>query len=441
MASPRNRRPGFSRRAQYGFFLGYVFAVAGSLVAAALLALSTFDPSTFAALRLALAEVTTPISTGVGVIGRGFISIPGAIGDHFALQQRNAALRKQIEDSNALLMRARALSYDNRRLRKLVDGPFRCDRIEALRSTIARIADDLIDDMERTQNFDLVVGLSRELPLRVISEMLGLPSELRRKTQAWMGSFADVSSVSSAAGVLPKIGKMMKLLREEFAMRRTDPGDGLVTELVQAEADGDRLTEDELLGMVFLLFIAGHETTTHLISTAMLDLLQHPDQLAMLRAESGLMANAVEELHRHNSPVQATKPRMARCDIDFHGVRLKQGDRVMGLLASANSDPAHFVDPERLDLKRPGVRHAGYGGGMHLCLGMHLARLETEVALERLLERWPSILLATPTDEIRWLPRPGMRGPLHLPLKVTGVTRRSTGGAGARDLGMAHQKG
>lgn len=330
---------------------------------------------------------------------------------------------------------------DHRRLRKLVDGPFRCDRIEALRSTIARIADDLIDDMERTQNFDLVVGLSRELPLRVISEMLGLPSELRRKTQAWMGSFADVSSVSSAAGVLPKIGKMMKLLREEFAMRRTDPGDGLVTELVQAEADGDRLTEDELLGMVFLLFIAGHETTTHLISTAMLDLLQHPDQLAMLRAESGLMANAVEELHRHNSPVQATKPRMARCDIDFHGVRLKQGDRVMGLLASANSDPAHFVDPERLDLKRPGVRHAGYGGGMHLCLGMHLARLETEVALERLLERWPSILLATPTDEIRWLPRPGMRGPLHLPLKVTGVTRRSTGGAGARDLGMAHQKG
>ncbi|OYX39032.1 MULTISPECIES: rod shape-determining protein MreC [unclassified Sphingomonas] len=121
MASPRNRRPGFSRRAQYGFFLGYVFAVAGSLVAAALLALSTFDPSTFAALRLALAEVTTPISTGVGVIGRGFISIPGAIGDHFALQQRNAALRKQIEDSNALLMRARALSYDNRRLRKLLE--------------------------------------------------------------------------------------------------------------------------------------------------------------------------------------------------------------------------------------------------------------------------------------------------------------------------------
>lgn len=307
---------------------------------------------------------------------------------------------------------------DHRRLRKLVDAPFRRDRIEALRPMIARLADGLIDEMERSGNFDLVVGFARELPLRVISEMLGLPDDLRLKTQAWMGSFADVSSVSSAAAVLPKIGKMMKLLRQEFARRRTDPGHGLVTELVQAEADGDRLSEDELLAMVFLLFIAGHETTTHLISTAMLDLLQHPDQLDMLRADSGLMANAVEELHRHNSPVQATKPRMVRRDMEFYGVQLRQGDRLMGLLASANADPAHFVDPERLDLKRPGVRHAGYGGGMHLCLGMHLARVETEVALERLLARWPSIALAMPVEAIRWLSRPGMRGPLRLPLRI-----------------------
>lgn len=308
---------------------------------------------------------------------------------------------------------------DHRRLRKLVDAPFRRDRIEALRPMIARLADDLIDEMERSGNFDLVVGFARELPLRVISEMLGLPDDLRLKTQAWMGSFADVSSVSSAAAVLPKIGKMMKLLRQEFARRRTDPGHGLVTELVQAEADGDRLSEDELLGMVFLLFIAGHETTTHLISTAMFDLLQHTGQLEALRGDPGLMANAVEELHRHNSPVQATKPRMARRDVEFHGVHLKQGERVMGLLASANSDPSHFDKPESLNIERPGVRHAGYGGGMHLCLGMHLARVETEVALERLLARWPSISLSIPPDEIRWLPRPGMRGPLALPLSVT----------------------
>ena len=307
---------------------------------------------------------------------------------------------------------------DHRRVRKLVEASFRRDRIEALRPMIARLADGLIDDMGRSANLDLVVGLARELPLRVICEMLGLPEDLRLKTQAWMGSVVDVSTVSSAAAVLPAIGRMMTLLRQEFARHRTDPGQGLVTELGQAEADGYRLSEDELLGMVFLLFIAGHETTMHLISTAMLDLLQHPDQLDMLRAGSGLMANAVEELHRHNSPVQATRPRVVRRDMAFHGVQLRQGDRVMGLLASANVDPAHFVDPERLDLKRPGVRHAGYGGGMHLCLGMHLARVETEVALERLLARWPSIALAVPAEAARWLPRPGMRGPLRLLLRI-----------------------
>ncbi len=218
---------------------------------------------------------------------------------------------------------------DHRRLRKLVDGPFRRDRIEALRPLVARIADELVDEMERTGNFDLVTGFSRELPLRVISEMLGLPDDLRRTTQAWMGRFADVRSVASAASVLPKIGKLMKLLREEFARRRTDPGPGLIGELVQAGADSDRLGEDELLSMVFLLFIAGHETTTHLISTAMLDLLQHPDQFELLRSDPSLLANAVEELHRHNSPVQASKPRMARHNFEFHGVRLKRGDRMM----------------------------------------------------------------------------------------------------------------
>jgi cytochrome P450 len=307
---------------------------------------------------------------------------------------------------------------DHRRLRRLVDAPFRRDRIEALRPAIARLADELLDDMERKGDFDLVRGFARELPLRVISEMLGLPGDLREKTQLWMGKFADIKGVVSAAGVFPKIGKLMTMLREEFERRRIDPLPGLVTELVQAEADGDKLSEDELLAMVFLLFLAGHETTTHLISTSVLDLLQHPDQLETLKADASLIPNAVEELHRHNSPVQATKPRMARHDIEFHGVHLKQGSRIFGLLASANADPARFLDPERLDIKRPDVRHAGYGGGMHLCLGMHLARVETEVALGRMLVRWPAMALAIPADDVRWLPRPGMRGPQQLPMRI-----------------------
>lgn len=313
---------------------------------------------------------------------------------------------------------------DHRRLRKLVDALFRRDRIEAMRPVATRIADELLDEMEAAGNYDLVRGFARELPLRVICEMLGLEPEWRRQVAVWMSDFSDMRGPISVARAFPIIGKMMAYFREEFDRRRADPRPGLVTELVQAEAEGEKLTEDELLAMVFVLFMAGHETTTHLISTSILDLLQHPDQLEMLKADISLMPNAVEELHRHNSPVQATKPRMARRDMEFHGVELKQGDRVFGLLASANADPARFIDPERLDICREGVRHAGYGGGMHLCLGAHLARVEAEVGLTRILARWPSFSLDVPVQNVRWLARPGMRGPAALPLRVAGARRQ-----------------
>jgi cytochrome P450 len=349
-------------------------------------------------------------------------------GEHFAADARNAGKANSLgfwwAPNMVRILAQNMLTLDDpdhRRLRKLVDAPFRRDRIEAMRPAIERIADQLIDEMEASGDLDLVSGFARQLPLRVIAEMLGLPEQDRRQFTLWMHRFSDMTSVLALAGVFSSIGKMMAYLREEFARRRADPREGLVSELVQAEADGDRLSEDELLAMVFLLFIAGHETTTHLISTSVLDLLQHPEQLELLKSDPSLMPNAVEELHRHNSPVQATKPRMARQDMEFHGVSLKRGDRVMGLLASANADPAHFHDPERLDLKRESVRHAGYGGGMHLCLGMHLARVESEVALGRLLARWSDFGLAAPADSLRWLGRPGMRGPVALPLRVPGL--------------------
>lgn len=314
---------------------------------------------------------------------------------------------------------------DHRRLRKLVDAPFRRDRIEAMRPMVTRIADELLDRMETAGNADLVSGFARELPLRVISTMLGLGDDLREKTTVWMAQFADVKGVRSAASIFPVIGKLMKSLRAEFALQRVHPRDGLIADLIAAEAEGDRLNDDELLAMVFLLFLAGHETTTHLIGTSVLSLVEHPDQFDLLKADPALMPNAVEELHRWNSPVQGTKPRMAREDMEFHGVQLKRGDRVMGWLAAANSDPARFDDPERLDLARPNVRHAGYGGGMHLCLGMHLARIETEVALERIIARWPDLQLAIPPSNVRWLARPGMRGPLALPIANVDAARRA----------------
>jgi cytochrome P450 len=314
---------------------------------------------------------------------------------------------------------------DHRRLRKLVDAPFRRDRIDAMRPAIARLADQLLDEMEASGDMDLARRFARQLPLRVISEMLGLPEEHRIRVTQWMSDFSDIRGPITVARMFGILGKMMNFLREEFALRRSDPRPGLVTELVQAEAEGDRLSEDELLAMVFVLFVAGHETTTHVIATSVLDLLEHPDQLALLKAEPALMPNAVEELHRRNSPVQATKPRMAREDMDFHGVQLKRGQRVMGFLAAANADPDRFPEPEKLDLRRENVRHVGYGGGMHLCLGMHLARVETEVALERIFARWPDLSLAVPAQDLRWLVRPGMRGPVALPLRAAGVRQRA----------------
>ncbi len=307
---------------------------------------------------------------------------------------------------------------DHRRLRKLVDAPFRRDRIEAMRPAIARLADGLMDRMEAEGSPDLVAGLARQLPLRVICEMLGLEAADREQFTQWIGDQIDVRGPVSVARLVASLGKMMRYLREEFARLRSDPRPGLLSELVQAEADGDRLSEDELLAMVFLLFFAGHETTTHLISTSVIDLLRHPDHLAELKANPGLMPTAVEELHRRNTPVQFTKPRMARADMTFHGVELKQGDRVMAYLASANCDPAHFPDPERLDFHRPNLRHVGYGGGLHLCLGLHLAQLEAEVALDRILERWPDLALAQDFEDVRWYGRPGLRGPVRLPVRL-----------------------
>lgn len=392
----------------------------------------------FPALR-AVREEGPLVQVVFPIIGRAYLATTWASvadflkgGDLFAADGRNAGKSSALGIWWAPKM-VRILAQtmltlddpDHRRLRKMVDAPFRRDRIEAMRPVVARIADELIEEMEASGEFDLVRGFSRELPLRVVSEMLGLDRDGCRQVTRWMADFSNVAGLVSATRILPIIGKMMSYFREEFERRRADPRPGLVTELVQAEADGDKLSEDELLAMVFLLFIAGHETSTHLISTSVLDLLQHPEQLDMLRTEPALMANAVEELHRHNSPVQVTKPRMARRDMDFHGVALKQGDRVFGLLASANADPDHFADPEQLNVCREGVRHAGYGGGMHLCLGMHLARVEAEVALERLLARWPGVTLAIPSEDLRWLPRPGMRGPTSLPLRISSSGERS----------------
>lgn len=300
---------------------------------------------------------------------------------------------------------------DHRRLRKLVDGPFLARSINAYRPEIARLADELLDRMEAEGEADIVGGFARALPLMVICELLGLEGEDKGAFMRWTDQMTKSVGIWMIFRTLPVLGKMIGYIRGEIAAARAGERKGLLVDLVHAEADGERMSEDELVAMVAILFVAGHETTTHLISTGVATLLDHPDQLAALKADWSLAPQVVEELMRYNSPVQMTKPRIVREDIEFHGARLKRGDKIMASLASANVDPAVFEAPTRFDIHRErSQRHTGFGGGIHLCLGLQLARAEGQIAFERLFTRWPNLALAQPEAEREWITRLGIRG-------------------------------
>jgi cytochrome P450 len=199
---------------------------------------------------------------------------------------------------------------------------------------------------------------------------------------------------------------------------RTEPRPGLITELVHAEADGDRMSEDELLAMVFVLFAAGHETTTHLMSCGLYTLFTEPGALEAARAADGdAMGVIVDEIMRFGGPVQLTKPRFVKVDMEFHGKALKRGDKVMALLAAGNLDPAVFDNPLVFDPARRPNRHLGWGGGPHICLGLHLARMETEIAFQQILARFPRLEPAAPLERLKWTARMGLRGVRSMPLK------------------------
>ena len=307
---------------------------------------------------------------------------------------------------------------DHRRLRKLVDAPFLARNIDVWRPDVARVADELLDQMEREGNPDIVGGFARALPLRVISEILGLAGgEQREQFLGWTDKMTRSLGIWMIIQTIPALGKMIRYIRSEIAAARAGERTGLLVDIVNAEADGERMSEDELVAMVAILFVAGHETTTHLLSTGVATLLAHPEALEELQSDGSLMPQAVEELHRLNSPVQMTKPRVVRHDMDWFGQPLKRGDRIIASLAAANADPAMFPDPERFDIHRDNAaRHAGFGGGIHLCLGLHLARAEGQIALERLFKRYPDLKITQAVDQRQWIRRIGIHGYQRLPV-------------------------
>jgi cytochrome P450 len=308
---------------------------------------------------------------------------------------------------------------DHRRLRKLVDQAFNRQSVEDLRQRIGGICEDLLDRMSGADPVDILEGVARPLPLAVICELLGLPEEGQPHFRRWVRALMSVTSLWGVVCFLPGLFRLVGYFKRHFEQCRRHPRPGLMTALVQAEQDGDKLSESELLAMAFLLLVAGHETTVHLIAGGVLALLEAPEQRARLLAEWSLVPSAVEELLRFVSPVQVAKPRYVPRDLEFHGRPLRRGDILIPMLASANADPDRFDHPERMDISRSPNPHVAFGTGMHFCLGAQLARVEAQVVLEKLFTRFPNLSLAVPGSVLKYTGRLGMRALTALPARLT----------------------
>jgi cytochrome P450 PksS len=307
---------------------------------------------------------------------------------------------------------------DHRRLRDIVDEAFRRRAILEMEPRIEAIAAELADQLFAAGTpADLVDRYARQLPLSVICELLGLPPSDRPKFTKWAHSFTRFTSAIGFLSAVPKLLAMKRYLERQLDAARASGGEGLIAELVRVEKDGAKISRNEMVAMVFLLLFAGHETTTHLISGSVYELLKAPDLRDWLKADWSRLNLAVEEFLRFVSPVQFTKPRFVRRDIALGGVTLKKGEKIMPMLAAANLDPQANPQPEKLDLQRKPNRHIAFGTGIHFCLGHQLARIEGACALKALFTRWPTLTLAVDDSEIRWRKRPGLRAIEHLPVR------------------------
>jgi cytochrome P450 len=305
---------------------------------------------------------------------------------------------------------------DHERLRKLVNKAFTARRVEQLRPRITAIAAELLDDMSTRDEVDLLTSFAFPLPITVICELLGVPVADRDEFRAWSATI--VSNTISPDVFQAHATAMTSYFRKMLAARRRAPADDLLSALVAARDDEDRLTEDELLSMAFLLLVAGHETTVNLIGSGMLALLLNPGELDRLRADPSLLGTAVEELLRYVNPVNNATFRFAGEPLEIGGQQISPDEVVLVSLSGANRDPSRYADPDRLDLSRDSAGHLAFGHGIHYCLGAPLARLEAEIAFGGLLERFGSMTLAVPADSLRWRPSTLIHGLEALPVRL-----------------------
>ncbi|MFH8486375.1 cytochrome P450 [Streptomyces longisporoflavus] len=308
---------------------------------------------------------------------------------------------------------------DHTRIRRLVVKAFTSRRVESLRTPIRRTADELLDAVEPLGHADLVAAYAAPLPITVICDLLGVPAGHRPDFRSWTDALIapDPARPQSAKeAVVAMLGFFTQLLDR----KRKEPADDLLSDLIAVRDEGegsrDRLTEDELMSLAFLILFAGYENTVQLIGNATLALLRHPEQLASLRADPARIPVAVEEFSRYDGPALLAIRRFPLEDVTIGGVNVPAGETVLLSPSAANRDPRRFPEPDRLDLTRDTTGQLALGHGIHHCVGAPLARLETATALAALIERFPRMTLGVPAEELRWRPSMRARGLLALPV-------------------------
>jgi cytochrome P450 PksS len=334
-------------------------------------------------------------------------------------QEANQVWARKLMKSKWLRWLQRSMLHqdppDHTRLRALVSKAFTPRRIEQMHERIQALADELLDSVQDRGRMDLIRDYALPIPTTIIAEMLGVPVADRHKFHRWSRALF-VSTTWGLLKAIPSVLALLRYIRKIIKNRRANPRDDLVSALAQADVAGDTLNEEELLAMVALLLVAGHETTVNLIGNGTLALLENPDQMEKVRNEPALIKSAVEELLRYASPVEGATERYAREDVTIAGVTIRRGEMVAAIIASANRDERQFPNADVMDITREPNKHLSFGLGTHFCLGAHLARLEGQIAISSLLRHLPDLRLTVPASALRWRPGFIVRGLEALPV-------------------------
>ena len=338
------------------------------------------------------------------------------------IKDKNDYFQEKLKNLNSLVLASSNFFFfldppDHTRLRKLVSKAFAPVVVERMRPTIQEIVDELIDKVWDKGSMDIISDLACPLPVMVIARMLGIPLEHYSKLHRWSNDLSrlldPLVSLEAYEYMNQVAEEFIEYFRSLIAEREKNPKEDLISNLIKAREEGDHLSEDEQVSIIMLLFVTGEETTVNTIGNGILALLRHPDQMEKLKQEPTIVQSAVEEILRYDSPVQQTA-RVATEDVQIGGKTIHRGEVIFVSLGAANRDPAEFPEPDRLDITRAEKHHLAFGDGIHYCLGAALARAQSQIAINTLVQRLPDLKLAS--DKLEWRQHIALRGLKALPV-------------------------